>query len=487
MGAAEYAAGKIRPMWAMWLVLSVVLVLVVVGAVASVLTERTDPVSLQLRKIILPGDTTHGHHQIELACDACHTTSFASRDDVQASCEGCHAAGLAAARDSHPRKKFTDPANFDRLKAIDAMYCVTCHVEHKPGLAQAGGVTVQKDFCVLCHEDIATTRPSHQGMGFQTCSDSGCHSYHDNTSLRENFLLEHAGGGFLLDRQKVRERRLLEVLEEDEDYPFDDYPMEPLELADADHGDALRIDDHIVGEWLASSHAQAGVNCSACHASGSRRDPLWVERPEAVACANCHGLEVAGFASGMHGMRSKTALPAMTPGEARLPMKGDAAHLELGCTSCHGDHSFETRRAAVDACMGCHNDDHTQAYRKSSHFSLWQAELADRAPAGSGVSCASCHMPRIEHIAEDFSRRTLVQHNQNANLFPPAKMARNVCMNCHGLGFALDALADKPLMQRNFRGRPSIEIESVRMAVERDRVLKEQRAAQTRNDSPTQP
>lgn len=466
-------------LWILWGVATVVLALVVAAAVASVATERYDVLGLQLRKLILPGETTHGHHQIELACNACHTTPFASRDDVQASCEGCHAAGLSAARDSHPRKKFTDPANFERLKAIDAMYCVTCHVEHKPGITHPGGVTVQKDFCVLCHAEIAETRPSHQGMGFQTCTDAGCHSYHDNTSLRENFLLQHATGPEQLPRQTVPPRKLLQVLEEDEDYPFDEYPMERLALADADHGSHLRIDDAIAGQWHASSHAQAGVNCSACHTAGSRRERHWVERPTEANCAGCHALEVAGFAAGLHGMRSKVPLGAMTPAQARLPMKRDAAHRELTCSSCHDDHAFDTRRAAVEACLGCHDDRHSQRYRDSSHYSLWQKELTGELPAGSGVTCATCHMPRVEHVAEDFSRRTLVQHNQNANLFPPTKMARSVCLNCHGLGFALDALADRRLAQSNFRGRPSVTVDSIRLAVERDRQIREQRAAQS--------
>ncbi|MDX5363184.1 MAG: cytochrome c3 family protein [Pseudazoarcus pumilus] len=470
-------------MWLLWGIGTLVLAGVVFAAVASIASGRVDPLSLKLRALILPGETTHGHHQIELACDSCHTNGFADRDAVQASCEGCHAAGLKAGQDSHPRKKFTDPANFDRLQAIDATYCVSCHVEHKPDIAHAGGLTVPTDFCVLCHADIAETRPSHAGMAFQTCTNSGCHSYHDNLSLKENFLLDHAEGGFLKDEPRVRERRLLQVLEESESYPWDDYPIQPLAAEDADH-DAALADPHAEAAWLASKHAEAGVNCSACHQVGSKREPEWVAKPDHKPCATCHALEVDTFQAGLHGMRLTTELGPMTPADARLPMKGDAAHFELGCTSCHGAHDFDTRRAAAEACMSCHNDEHTLAYRDSPHHALWQAELAGTAPAGSGVSCASCHMPRIEHIGDDFSRRTLVQHNQNATLFPASKMARSVCLNCHGLGFALDALADRQLAQRNFSGRPSTAVDSIRMAVERDRQIREQRAAQSATPPP---
>jgi hypothetical protein len=47
-----------------------------------------------------------------------------------------------------------------------------------------------------------------------------------------------------------------------------------------------------------------------------------------------------------------------------------------------------------------------------------------------------------------------VQHDQNANLRPPDRMARDVCLTCHGLGFSLAALADPALVARNFRGQP---------------------------------
>jgi DNA-binding transcriptional LysR family regulator len=69
--------------------------------------------------------------------------------------------------------------------------------------------------------------------------------------------------------------------------------------------------------------------------------------------------------------------------------------------------------------MGCHNDSHTRNYRDSPHFALWQAEIAGEVPAGRGVSCATCHLPRESHKAAK-GTRVLVQHNQNLNLRPDA-------------------------------------------------------------------
>ncbi len=103
----------------------------------------------------------------------------------------------------------------------------------------------------------------------------------------------------------------------------------------------------------------------------------------------------------------------------------------------------------MEACVGCHRDRHTEAYERSPHYALWKKELAGEAPAGSGVSCASCHLPRDEYRAPEGSvKRMLVQHNQNDNLRPSEKMIRPVCMSCHGLGYSIDALADAKLVAR---------------------------------------
>jgi formate-dependent nitrite reductase cytochrome c552 subunit len=120
----------------------------------------------------------------------------------------------------------------------------------------------------------------------------------------------------------------------------------------------------------------------------------------------------------------------------------------------------------MDACLGCHNDAHSLAYTESSHFELWQNELARRTEPGTGVSCATCHLPRIEHTRQGHSR-VLVQHNQNDNLRPNEKMIRSVCLHCHGFGFSLDALADAALIRTNFIGRPSRHVESIDMALRR--------------------
>jgi formate-dependent nitrite reductase cytochrome c552 subunit len=348
-----------------------------------------DPLLAPARAMLLPGKTTHGHHQIELACEGCHATPFAGKQGLQSACESCHGAQLKAADDTHPLRKFTDPRNAERLEKLDATLCVTCHVEHRPGITLAMGVTQPGDFCFQCHAEVAKDRPSHAGMRFDTCNSAGCHKYHDNRALYEDFLAKHLDDPPLLSAPRLRLRTT----------------KKPREMREA--------------------HAR-------------------IERPTESACRECHEQEAKGFLAGKHGMRLAAGLSAMTPGQARLAMRKDAAHEALGCVSCHTAPEFDTRKAAVEACLGCHADEHSLAFERSGHHALWKKELAGELPAGSGVSCASCHMPRIEHRDEDLgTRRTLVQHNQSETLEPSEKMIRPVCLNCHGLGFSLDALAKR--------------------------------------------
>jgi hypothetical protein len=229
----------------------------------------------------------------------------------------------------------------------------------------------------------------------------------------------------------------------------------PLGLQQADAPAAKLTAGTHAGEWAASAHASARVNCSDCHGAAD----VWVARPKHAACQRCHESEAKGFLSGMHGMRLADGLTPelspMTPAQARLPMQPLAAHRELGCQSCHGAHAYDRQHAATDACLDCHADDHSKAYRSSPHADLLAADLAGRAPPGTGVSCATCHLPRQSDGT--------VQHNQNDNLRPNEKMVRGVCLHCHGLEFTLDALADAELVKANFRGRPVQHVRSLDM------------------------
>jgi predicted CXXCH cytochrome family protein len=408
------------------------------------------------RRIYLPGTTSAGHHQIEDDCGACHK-AFSGAE--QQACLACHSDELEGERDAHRAEKFNNPRDFWMLERIDAKRCVSCHAEHKPDVTGAMAVTLPADFCFACHADIGNERPSHARFEPTGCASTGCHRYHDNDALYEDFIARH------LDEPDTRQAPVVPA--RNARAPFTAAGRiigGPLARAANDAPQAA-WKNGVVEEWEASSHGQAGVNCRGCHAPQGAK---WDDHPKAAACKGCHELEWDGFVAGRHGMRLDRGLSAMTPSLARLPMKKDAAHAELGCNSCHGAHRFDTRHAAVEACVGCHDDRHSRSYAGSAHERLWRAELTGLAPPGSGVSCATCHLPR-HTFSEHGKELVRVEHNQNDNLRPNDKFVRSVCLTCHGLGFSFDALADPNLAASNFRGRPAKRIKTIDMVKNRKR------------------
>jgi len=433
--------------WLVWVLGSVVL--------AGVLAMQL--FTAQQKTWFLPGQTSHGHHQIELQCTACHGDGFNSEEQLQNACMNCHGEELEEAQDSHPRSKFTNPRNAGLLEKLDARQCVTCHVEHRPELMTTMGVSQPLGVCAHCHQDIAKDRPSHEGMGFDTCGSAGCHNFHDNRALYEDFLLDHAAEADMDPDGKRLQPNFADVWLKDRDIAA------LLTVEQVVASGQTPLDKTMPEDWAHSSHAAAQVQCADCHGD----DASWRDAPDHTACETCHSNEVSTFLQGKHGMRLAQGLSPMTPAMSDLNLHVEKSHTELTCTTCHGEHEFNTVKAAVDKCLGCHNDEHSNEYLRSPHYDLWRKELKGELPEGTGVSCATCHMP-----ATPTSRRegapVFVDHNQNATLRPNEKMIRPVCLNCHGLGFSLDALADPELIEHNFRGRPHTHIPSIDMAIERD-------------------
>jgi predicted CXXCH cytochrome family protein len=462
--------GNVLWWWGTWALASAVLA----GCLTLALTRGED------KTVFMPGELTAGHHQLSQACDACHGKPFGGVESLQRACEECHGDVRQKPFDTHPKAKFTDPRNADRLGKIDALRCTTCHAEHRPEIAAKNGVTQPADFCVGCHRDVAKDRPSHDGLAFTTCRNSGCHNFHDNRALYTDFLVKHIDEPATRSAASVPARELGKMIDEVADYPLDRYPHRLLAWADADAPALPEREGALAREWIGTAHSRTGVNCSACHvaSSSTAAGGAWSDHPDHRGCQACHGLEVSGFTKGKHGMRIGQGLSPMTPRTARLPMAADARDRALTCSVCHGAHAFETRHAAVEACLGCHRDEHSVAYKASPHYRLWQRELAGTAPTGAGVSCATCHMPRILMDVDAFASRIVVEHNQSATLSPTSKMIRPACLHCHGLGFSIDALADPSLVANNFSGKPRTHVESMTMSAAYDQAQRQKRATQ---------
>lgn len=403
----------------------------------------------------LPGKTSYGHHQIAMACAVCHTPFVGVK---QQTCVQCHGSELKNVNDSHSERKFKDPRNASMLLNLDASKCVSCHAEHSPERTNRLGVSVPVDFCIYCHAEIGSERKTHQNLDFQSCRR--CHNYHDNTALYEDFLIEHMNGPDVVDNPLIPQRNWLNQYK-----TVAKYPIVLLDMKDADAPKSVDLSKY--QDWAKSSHANAGVNCTACH-GGVAEQQSWVDRPDYRNCRSCHDNEVAGFLASHHGMyQAQTGKPFNT-GDAHLAMK--AKDRVLNCMSCHKSHKFNTdpRYAAVDSCLACHADDHSRAYKGSSHFRIWNEELKGLTARNAGVSCATCHMPRL--IAEqDGKQQVLVNHNQSSNLRPNQKMLREVCLHCHSLKFSLDALADPELIRNNFSESPSVHLPSIDMVIQKQR------------------
>jgi cytochrome c3-like protein len=390
-------------------------------------------------RMFLPGRTSDAHHQIEIACQLCHTPFAGVKQEA---CLRCHGARLAAAQDSHPVDKFAAPARAGGAHALDPTRCVSCHKEHAPHLTRKVAVTQPADFCVHCHVDIGKERPSHRTFAFASCAASGCHNYHDNTALHADALMARRTDPPVLSRPVLAVR--------DKTGPL------PVKKAGT-------TPPTLYQQWEGSAHARAAVTCPKCHErqETSSSPAAWQERPGPSACVACHEPEVRGFLAGRHGIRLAAGMAAMTPSTARLPMKADARHRDLTCASCHAAHAFDTRPAAVDACLSCHDDGHSRAYLDSPHYALWRAEGSGQKPPGSGVSCATCHLPRV--LRDDGRKRVLTLHNESDHLRPVSSMLAPVCLHCHGPAFAIDALADPDLARRNYAGRPSRHVQTLDM------------------------
>ena len=214
-----------------------------------------------------------------------------------------------------------------------------------------------------------------------------------------------------------------------------------------------------VTEWASTSHAAAGTQCSDCHQDASG---AWSDAVAVANCGACHELEQKGFLASRHGMRIAQSMSPMRPGLARIPMQPDAREMTLDCNACHRAHAFDPQEAAAESCLQCHADDHSLAWERSGHAALWKAEIRGEAPPGSGVSCATCHLPRGPHPGNQ--SQSVVFHNQNDYLRPREKMARSSCLECHGLPFTLDALADADLITTNYDRAPNAHVDSIHYA-----------------------
>src|SRR3546814_19996267 len=97
-------------LWAGWTALTLILL----GAAAVTMAYGGS-----LRPLLLIGRTTDAHHQIELACNSCHTSWFGGRATIEKACLSCHSEDMKKSNDNPSPQKFHTPPNHHRLPNPD--------------------------------------------------------------------------------------------------------------------------------------------------------------------------------------------------------------------------------------------------------------------------------------------------------------------------------------------------------------------------------
>ncbi|MEM6254064.1 MAG: cytochrome c3 family protein [Cyanobacteria bacterium P01_D01_bin.156] len=212
----------------------------------------------------------------------------------------------------------------------------------------------------------------------------------------------------------------------------------------------------ITAQWEASVHGLNDINCSSCHENKETNE--FVASPNHESCQSCHEQSVETFLLSKHGIRLLEDKSSLTPAMARLPMQHAAFDKQMNCNACHNVHSVNTVEASVDACLTCHNDNHSLNYRNSKHAQLFADSKSLPQPGAGAVSCATCHLPRFsDENAGDVVR---VNHNNTYNLKPQDRMVGDVCMNCHGIEYSYNSIFDPELVEANFDRPPTLEMET---------------------------
>ncbi len=218
-------------------------------------------------------------------------------------------------------------------------------------------------------------------------------------------------------------------------------------------------------QWQTSAHALNDVNCASCHQESETK--AFVANPTHESCQSCHENSVDTFLLGKHGIRLYEGESALTPKMARLPMKHEAFDKQMNCNACHNVHTVNTMQASVDACLTCHNDNHSLNYKNSKHAkavfaSQETSKGSDSAsdllprPGPEAVTCATCHLPRTGTEKADGTTVVKVNHNNTYNLKPQDRMVGDVCMNCHGVEYSYNSIFDEALVEANFDRPPTL-------------------------------
>lgn len=404
-----------------------------------------------LEKLLMPGELTAAHAELEDQCGNCHDRTDKPRQ--RALCLGCHdhqgiSADVSTGQGFHGR-------------AARTAQCNACHTEHKGRGADivhldAGSFDHRKtDFqltgahalaaCDACHQagkklreapqqcvDCHRDDDSHRGK-----LGTDCAQCHETTSFKQT-KFDHAKTRFPLTDAHSK----VACAACHRDPGFKGAPMNCADCHAADdvHRGSRGTDcaachgtvdwkqsrfDHVRASGYALEGKHAKLACETCHRGGDLKAALPKE------CGSCHAAadkHAGRFGAACADCHSQQEWPVhdydhSVHTESRFALRD--AHETLGCHSCHTG-VLKQQQLAKD-CYGCHaaDDAHTgsmgrdcQSCHKETgwrddvrfdhdfakfplvglHVSVPCEEChASRAYGDAPVECLTCHRPKDVH------------------------------------------------------------------------------------------
>lgn len=389
----------------------------------------------QLEKLLMPGDLTRAHMDLEAECDKCHDNADRSRQKQL--CLDCHkevAGDIAAKSGFHGR-------------AVAGAQCNACHSEHKGRKADILGFTpeafdhVRSDFvldgahasttCSACHEPGKKFRKApgrcidchrkddvHTGKLGTDCAQ--CHE----TARFAPAKFDHSKTKFPLNNAHAK----VACFACHRDATFKGAPGRCVDCHASDdvhrgsrgpecgscHSTVrwkeTRFDHEKASDYaLLGKHAK--LACDTCHRGGDLKAPLPREcngchaaiDPHSgrfgATCADCHTQDEWAVASFDHEKRGKFALRG--------------AHAKLACHTCHTG-VLKQQKVAKD-CAGCHgvDDVHKSSMGRDCQLCHNETGWRDKVKFDHdltkfplvglhvGVPCEECHASKAYRDAPD--------------------------------------------------------------------------------------
>jgi hypothetical protein len=392
-----------------------------------------------LEKLLMPGELTNAHADLENDCSQCHDRTDKSRQ--RALCLGCHdhetvAKDISTGQGFHGRSSSRsqcnachtehkgrsadiirlDPGSFDHKRTdfvlSGAHVLVACDSCHKPGKK----FREASSQCIDCHRED----DSHRGQLGTDCAQ--CHE----TNAFKPVKFDHAKTRFPL----TNAHSTVACASCHRDPGFKNTPMRCVDCHASDdvHRGSRGIDCatcHGTVDWKTSrfDHGKAAnyplegkhasIACDACHRGGDLKAPLPKDCNGCHAAADRHAGRFQTACNDCHGQLEWPVhdYDHAKHTESKFGLRG--AHEKLDCHSCHTG-VLKQQQMAKD-CYGCH--------------------AADDAHAGSmGRECQSCH--------KESGWQDDVRFDHDLAKFPLVGLHVSVpCEECH----ASRAYRDAPL------------------------------------------